>query len=112
MGRSTKISELEEEEEEEEEEVVEGNREVAPKRHALEEPVQSSFEQFKMYLIENLKEILLISCVVMLSNHKEITRLIESFKFTDNEYLLLLLKGLVSSGLILSGKAYLAPKGA
>jgi hypothetical protein len=105
MGRSTKISELEEEEEEEEEEqevYVEKEEQVVPKS-----AVYSSFEQFKFYLIENLKEILLISFVVMLSNHKQVTSLVESFNFTDNEYLLLLLKGVVSSGLILSMKAYL-----
>jgi hypothetical protein len=106
MSRSTKLEDLGDEEEEVEVEAIPVKNEKQESRGTTFQD-KSSFETVKEYIIENIKEILLVMSVVILSHNKQISSFINSFKITDNEYLLLLLKSLVSGGLFVSGKLVL-----
>jgi hypothetical protein len=110
MSRSTKIEDLDDEVEvigEQENGTVPSVPSVPSVLSEFPFKEKSTFETFKEYVIKNLKEILLVMSVVMLSNNKQISSFINSFKLTDNEYLLLLLKALLSGGLFVSGKLLL-----
>jgi hypothetical protein len=115
MSRSTNIEDLDDEqdvfeEQEEQEEQEETQVPIAVNKN--QGYSTTLLEIYKKHLLRNIKEVLLVICLVLLSHNRQITEtlksLLKSVGASDNQYVLLL-KGLISGGFFLIVKVYMNP---
>jgi hypothetical protein len=112
MSRSTNIEDLDDEQDvfEEQEEQEESQVPIAVNKN--QGYSTTLLEIYKKHLLRNIKEVLLVICLVLLSHNRQITEtlksLLKSVGASDNQYVLLL-KGLISGGFFLIVKVYMNP---
>jgi hypothetical protein len=115
MSRSTIIEDLDDEQE-----VIEEQEEYQEYQVQGDLPISGDqkqaysttlMEMLKIHVRRNIKEVLLVICLVLLSHNRQLTEILKSLMKsvggTDNKHVFLMLKGLLSGGIFLSGKVYI-----
>lgn len=98
MGRSTKIEDLPEEEEVEEVEYIEAS-------NVEEGKSGDGMEQMKLFLLENMKEIIIVITIIVASSLG--SGVIEKLPMVNSEYMKAIVKGVLGGVVFFAGKYYL-----